>query len=122
MSKTPIAEPSFRGFERPDANYVYCPNQFFDVCLPHASRGTLRLVAYLLRQTLGFRDADGNPIREQVSLSYDDFIQAGISRGGVRAVIAEAIEGRFVECVLRGRAKAKGNAGRSSQFQYTVGE
>ena len=52
----------FQGFEPLTANYVYCPNQFFDVLLPHGSRGCVRLVAYLLRRTLGWLDANGEPI------------------------------------------------------------
>ena len=112
---------SFPGFEPPTANFVYCPNQFFDVCLPHCSRGALRLVSYILRQTLGFRDADGNPIRHDVSVSYADFRKAGISRGSVRPAVEEAIEMGFLECVERGTAKAKGSAGVSSRFQLRWG-
>ena len=50
----------FQGFEPLTANFIYCPNQFFDVCLPHCSRGAVRFVAYLLLRTLGWRDENGN--------------------------------------------------------------
>ena len=36
-------------FQHLTANFIYCPNQFLDVCLPHSSRGVVRLVGYLLR-------------------------------------------------------------------------
>jgi hypothetical protein len=51
------AKAPFPGFELPTANFIYCPNQFFDVCLPHCSRGAVRFIAYLLRRTLGWLDA-----------------------------------------------------------------
>ena len=60
----------FAGFALPTSNTTYTPNQFFDVCLPHSSRGVVRLVAYLIRKTLGWCDADGNPQEAQVHCSY----------------------------------------------------
>ena len=52
----------FQGFEPLTGNFLYCPNQFFEVCLPNYSRGVVRLVAFMLRKTLGWLDKDGNPI------------------------------------------------------------
>jgi len=53
---------AFPGFEPFDANYVYCPNQFFEVCLSMRSRGVVRLVAYMIRRTLGWLDRNGKPV------------------------------------------------------------
>ena len=36
---------AFTGFALPTSNTTYVPNQYFDVCLPHYSRGVVRLVA-----------------------------------------------------------------------------
>ena len=58
----------FPGFEHFTANFLYCPNQFFDVCLPYCSRGAIRLVAHLLRRTLGWLDEDGQPRASRVTV------------------------------------------------------
>ena len=36
------------GFDPPSSNVTWCPNQFFDVVLPHFPRGVVRIVGYLL--------------------------------------------------------------------------
>src|SRR5438046_10539701 len=83
----------FIGFALPTSNTTYTPNQFFDVCLPHCSRGVVRLVGYMIRQTLGWCDADGKPQQEQQALSYSDLVQAGISRERIHQAINEAEQG-----------------------------
>ena len=60
---------SFSGFKPPTSNTTYTPNQFFDVVLPNFSRGVVRIVAYLIRKTLGWCDANGNPQEEQIQFS-----------------------------------------------------
>ncbi len=98
----------FNGFEHLTANYLYCPNQFFEVCLPNHSRGTVRLVAYMLRKTLGWLDKEGNPIEQNISISYRDLItEAGISRGSIRKALDDAVAGGFITCIQKG--KANGN-------------
>lgn len=98
---------SFEGFAPPTSNTTYTPNQFFDVCLPHYSRGVVRLVAYMIRKTLGWCDADGNPQEDQILVSYQDLVEhAGISRDMIRRALDEAIEGRFIQCVRQGRPKS----------------
>jgi len=52
----------FAGFQPLTANFIYCPNQFFDVCLPNYSRGVVRLVGYILYKTLSQLDKNGNPV------------------------------------------------------------
>jgi hypothetical protein len=112
MSPTPTendqpsegASAEFSGFEQIDANFLYCPNQFLDVCLPHFSRGVVRLVALILDQTLGWLDGDGNPITEDVTVSYNRLVsEAGISRGAARKAIDEALAAGFITCITPGR-------------------
>jgi len=107
----------FPGFEPLTANFIYCPNQFFDVCLPNSSRGVVRLVAYMLHRTLGWLDRDGNPIRQQIDVSYQELVdRAGISRGAARKAIDEAVAAGFITRTRKGRAKASGESGETSQF------
>src|SRR5664279_5070751 len=90
----------FAGFAAPTSNTTFTPNQFFDVCVRHHSRGVVRLVAYFIRQTLGWCDADGRPLRERVQVSYRELIEkAGISRSMIRKSLDEALAGHFIECV-----------------------
>jgi len=89
---------SFPGFQPITGNFVYCPNQFFEVCIPNCSCGATRIVAYLIRATLGWLDANGNPLREDIRVSYRDVIeQAGISRGSIKGALAEAVGSGFIE-------------------------
>jgi hypothetical protein len=89
----------FAGFALPTSNTTYTPNQFFDVCLPHYSRGAIRLVAHIIRKTLGWCDHHGNPQAERHLVSYADFESAGISRGMIKSAVDEAIHGNFIRCV-----------------------
>ena len=111
------AATKFSGFEPLTANFVYCPNQFFDVCLPHYSRGVIRLVAYLLRRTLGWLDEQGNPIQENVVVSYQDFIQhARISRGTIAQAVEDAIAAGFIVCRKQPCSKTKGHPAQSAEY------
>jgi len=107
----------FPGFEHLTANFLYCPNQFLDVCIPNCSRGTVRLVAYLLRRTLGWLDEDGKPIEQEITVSYRELTQdAGISRGSLREAIEEATACGFIVCTQQGSAKAKCSSHQHSRF------
>ncbi len=113
-----VPSESFAGFESLDANYIYCPNQFFDLCLPHYRRGVVRLVAFMLVETLRWRDENGNPVNEEIVVRYIDLVKrAGISRGQIDGVIAEAIQARFIECVIPARQKSKGQGAQSAQYK-----
>lgn len=108
----------FVGFAAPTSNTTYTPNQFFDVCLPHSSRGVVRLVGYLIRMTLGWCDSEGNPREEQIVVSHHDLIaRAGISRDQVRLALDEAVASHFVDCVQAGQANTAGEAGHSACYQ-----
>ncbi len=107
----------FRGFEQLTANFVYCPNQFFDVCLPHHSRGVVRLVGHILRETLGWLDANGEPIKQNVSVSYRDLTtKAGVSRGAARQAMDEALTAGFLSCTDRGHPHASGKVSHTATY------
>lgn len=109
---------AFPGFPPIDANFLYCPNQFFDLCLRHSSRGGVRLVAYLLRRTLGWLDRNGQPIEQQVSVTWKELIsEAGISRGAIRSAIDDAIKARFIVCDRIGNPSAAGMRAASARYE-----
>ena len=111
------AKATFRGYARPTSSTTYTPNQFFDVVLPHASRGCLRLVAYLIRKTLGWSDEKGNPINPEAYVSYRELIdKAGISRGAIKDAIQEALDRRFVQCLRFGQPHRPNEEGFSALY------
>lgn len=114
----PEAQPKpFRGFKLPTSSTTYTPNQLFDVVLPNASRGCLRLVAYLIRKTLGWSDEHGNPVNEHTHVSYRELIEdAGVSRGAIKEAIDEAIEKRYIECLRFGQPHKAGEEGYSALY------
>ncbi len=57
--------PAFEGFAPLQSNTTYCPNQFFDVVLPHFPRGVVRLVGYAIYRTFAWSHRDGRPKSEQ---------------------------------------------------------
>ena len=102
----------FQGYSLPTSNTTYTPNQFFDVVLPHASRGTVRLVAYMIRKTLGWSDQDGNPQEPQVHFSYRDLEQkAGIGHSMIRSAIDQALSSRYIRCLRAGTVNTTGTPG-----------
>jgi len=108
---------AFRGYAPPTSSTTYTPNQFFDVVLPHASRGCLRLVAFLIRKTLGWSDEKGNPQNPEAYVSYRDLIErAGISRGAIKDSIQEALDKRFIQCLRFGQAHRPNEEGFSALY------
>ena len=117
-TKQPSAgKDSFPGFSPPTSNTTYTPNQFFDVVLPNASRGCVRIVAYLLRKTLGWCDAMGNPRHEQIAVSNSELERrAGVGHDMIRSALNEAVEMHFIHCVQAGRARTAGDAGETAVY------
>ena len=108
---------AFHGFKLPTSSTTYTPNQFFDVVLPHASRGCLRLVAYIIRKTLGWSDEHGNPQNPNAHVTYRELIEnAGISRGAIKEAIAEAMDKRFIDCLRFGQPHKAGEEGFSALY------
>ncbi len=119
-SPIPIGHTSqaFRGFEHLDANYIYCPNQFFEVCLRHYSRGVVRLVAYLLRLTLGYLDGNGNPVSQDIRIPYSAISKcAGVSTRAIPKALEDAESGGFIQCVTKGIANSRGQRGQAAEFR-----
>lgn len=109
---------AFAGYPRPTSNTTYTPNQFFDVVLPHSSRGVVRLVGYMLRKVLGWSNKDGTPREPQVRVSYAELIEsAGISRGAIRQSIDEALDANFITCVAEGQPKLPDQDASSALFE-----
>ena len=109
--------PAFPGFDFLSANFTYTPNQFFDVCLPHYSRGVVRLVAYMIRQTLGYCDPSGAPQRTRLQVSWSDIErEAGLSRRAIPEALAEAIKGDFIVCLSPGVRDMKGARAQSAVY------
>jgi hypothetical protein len=114
---------TFSGFASPTSNTTYTPNQFFDVCLPNYSRGVVRLVGYMIRKTLGWCDANGNPRHETVTFSYGDLEKhAGLSHGMIRLALDEATRGGFVRCVREGKASRRSESGNSAVYELAWDE
>ncbi len=114
---------TFTGFALPTSNTTYTPNQFFDVCLPHHSRGVVRLVGYMIRKTLGWCDAHGHPQNETVAFSYDDLEQyAGVSHSMTRLALDQATQGGFIRCVKEGQASGRAVPGASSVYELAWDE
>ncbi len=109
---------AFAGFMLPTSNTTYTPNQFFDVCLPHYSRGVVRIVAYMLRKTLGWCDAEGKPQRERFTISYAEIeTEAGINRDMIKRALVEAEEGNFIHCLRKPNAKKAGQPAVSGLYE-----
>lgn len=107
---------AFQGFKLPTSSTTYTPNQFFVVVLPHASRGCLRLVAYIIRKTLGWSDEHGNPQNPNAHVTYRELIEnAGISRGAIKEAIAEAMDKRFIDYLRFGQPHKAGEEGFSAR-------
>lgn len=108
---------SFKGFEPLNSNYVYCPNQFFDICLKSNSRGMIRIVAYMIRQTLGWLDENGEPVQHTVKVSYNDLIRkAGVSRGAIAEALQRAVAMGFLDCHTSARPDQRGLVGQSAEY------
>lgn len=108
----------FAGFALPTSNTTYCPNQFFDVCLPHGSRGVVRIVAFMLRKTLGWCDAEGKPKRERFTITYSEIqSEAGLNRDMIRNALQEAEQSHFIRCLCKPRAKKAGQDSVSGLYE-----
>ena len=109
---------TFKGYHPPTSNTTYTPNQFFDVVLPRSSRGVVRLIAYMIRKSLGWCDAHGSPQEPQVVVSYREPIEnAGIGRARIKEAIEEAIKSRYIVCLREARPNTLGYLGISALYE-----
>lgn len=119
MAESPSAPNNlpFAGYENLQSNYVYTPNQFFDVVIPHSDRGVLRIVGYLIRRQLGYMTTEGEPQEPVVGVSQRDLIKgAKVSSGAIAPALRKAVDLNFIEEVRPGRAHSKGSAGQKALY------
>lgn len=107
-----VEKGEFAGFEIPDASFIWCPNQFFDVCMVNCPRGVVRLVGYVLYETLKWIDKQGNPNTQPVSVPYTELMRnANISHNEIRKSLQAAVVGNFIELVEEGRVSSRNERG-----------
>ena len=89
-----------------------CPNEFLEIVVPNCSRGCVRLVGFVLYETLRWIKEDGTPNQQEIAISFNELIRkARISRGAAAAAKQEAVNGNFLEIIHKGQAKRKGDCG-----------
>ncbi|MBI1349401.1 hypothetical protein GC163_24300 [bacterium] len=117
-SHTVDGKPGFKGYPAPTSNTTYTPNQLFDVVLRRNSRGCVRLVSYMIRKTLGWSDAEGNPQEPQVVIAYNQLIRdAGISRGAISPTLDEAISANYIRCIRQGQPSSHRKSAVSALYE-----
>ena len=108
----------FLGFHPLQSNTTYTPNQLFDVVMPNSSQSCFRLVAYMLRKSLGWCDEFGNPVCEQIKHSYRQLEKkSGVSSTRLKGAIDEAIEKQFIRCIVRPNKESKGRSAVIGEYE-----
>ncbi len=103
----------FRGFYAGQGNRTFIPNQFFDEVLPNETLAVIKVVAAIIRNTIGWRNQFGFQ-RQQVSLSITELERkTKLSRRALRLALNKTCEKNFIERVDRGFFDP--NAGRESR-------
>lgn len=110
-------DPSFAGYENLQSNYVYTPNQFFDVVVPHSDRGVLRIVGYLIRRQLGYITPQGEIQEPVIGVSHRELVsKSKVSSGALTPALRKAIDLNFIEEIRPGRANSKGSKGEKALY------
>lgn len=108
-----LARNKFQGFEYPEANSVFCPNEFFDIGIPSLNGPQLKILGYFIRRTLGWRDEDGNPIEDEVLITSNELSKkAGVGERHVKPSLQLLEKLGFISCVQK---PSKSIAGKSAQ-------
>lgn len=107
----------FEGYPLLTSNTTFTPNGFFDVAVPTLRLPALRVVAFMLRRTLGWSDASGKPLHPVHSLSWKELAEgAGVSRSAIGAALSAAMKGHFIECHSEAHANASGTRYKVAEF------
>jgi hypothetical protein len=115
---SPRTELQFRGFPEFRSNVLYCPKQFFTVVIPNSSVNCIRVVAYMLRKTLGWVDESGEPIQERHEFSYREFEErAGIVQSALQKAVDESLKSRFVRRAQRARIQKLGIHAKTAAYE-----
>lgn len=91
-----MSEAKFKGFRSLKANFTTTPNQYFDKVVGHYHPCVERVVAILIRSTLGWEDPDTGERRLEAELALSDFVRPELSRNSARTGIAGAIDAGFI--------------------------
>lgn len=93
---------AFSGFFGREGNRTFIPNQFFDQVIPSESLGVIKVVAAIIRNTIGWRNQFGFQ-RRQVQMSVTELQRrTRLSRRALRLALNRACERNYVERVDRG--------------------
>jgi len=72
----------------------------------------------MIRKTLGWCDASGNPQQERFSISYNDLEnEAGVSRPEIRKALDAGVRGKFINCLRTPSAKSAGRTSVSGLYE-----
>ncbi len=90
---------SFAGFAPLSANYLHCPNQFFDTCVRFCRRGEIRLIGYLVFQSYRLLDDKGRPSSTTITIKHSELRRAiNVSTGALNEIIDGCDRKNFIEC------------------------
>ncbi len=110
------AHSPFQGFQKP--NEIITPNQFFDVVLPNHSTQVIRVVSFLIRETLGYTNDDGDPFQERFQFSLQQIAKgANVAPSAVKKALDEAVEARFLNCVQAAVPASPGRPSASAVYE-----
>jgi len=116
-------EPQFRGFPEFRSNVLYCPKQFFTIVVPNSSVNCIRVVAHMLRKTLGWVDENGEPLQERHEFSYREFEErAGIVPSALQKAVHEALAGGFIRRASKARIQSLGVNAKSASYELVWDE
>lgn len=86
--------------------------------VPHSSVNCIRVVAHMLRKTLGWVDENGDPLQEQHAFSYRDLEQAaGVSHSRLGEALDDALKFNFIRRVQKARVQIQGVRAKSAAFE-----
>ncbi len=91
---------AFPGFKSLTANFTTVPNQYFDRIVGHYHPCVERVVAILIRSTLGWEDPDTGERRLEAELPLSAFVRPELSQSSARRGLAGAIEAGFLVCTM----------------------
>lgn len=94
MNSSPI---SFGGFPSLEANFTPVPNIFFDFVVPNFPECVIKVVAVIIRATLGWNDPVTGERRIEAELSLSDIQRRGqMSRSAARDGVRKALESGLI--------------------------
>jgi hypothetical protein len=115
MNREPSTHESFQGFTVPEANWYRMPDNWTDISAAITNIAELKVVAYILRHTWGFREYD---LKKHITI--DEFVRGrrkrdgsrldkgtGLSERAVRYGLTRALAHGFIEEEVDARDRAR---------------